>query len=229
MIRRWERSIAVRNNMRTTAISFALFSLSLATLSLALLAFSQESQPLDIPNLIRLLLASTGTVFFLSAALMLDWAIDIFSKEEWDELDKIAESIGEPKRKQGARGFYERVGLFGGGYVLLSLSIGILTFVTLSLFSSPVKLAPLILAILCGGAIFVKMMTQNLLGVLSSIGVIGTLAGASISLSYFTSLEGNVLAIRITGITAELLLVSIIGVHWWKSSRVKDKRSSSIL
>lgn len=182
-----------------TAISLARFSISLASLCLALLAVSIPSGDpannppmLFIPGAIRILLSASGTILLVSSAFLLDWSIDSFCDNDWNRLDEIGKSLGEKPLYRGAKDFFARIRLFGGGYVLLSVAVGFLTFVMLWLVTfqakisnNNLKLASELFAGLCGGSIFVKMMARQLGTVAWSLILIGGLAFISLILNIF--------------------------------------------
>ena len=146
---------------------------------------------ISIPTQIRILLSVSGTILIISTAFLLDWAIDSFSKSDWDKIDEIAEDMGEKKFNRGANFIYARLRLFGGGYFLLSLALGSLVFTMLWLTQENTRLndggiATLLsnlVAAFCSLGIVIKMMTRTLGNVAWSIIIVGGLAIISIILN----------------------------------------------
>lgn len=181
--------------IRNIALSLVTFSISLAALCLALLAISIPNNNfiIEIPWSMRLLLSAAGSLLLISAAFATDWVIDSFVDSDWDELDKIAESLREKKFNRKYNYFFARLKLFGGGYVLLSIAFGLLIFIMLSIvnFHLEIKnelphLGSVLSAILCGVAILIKLLTRRIGKIIWTLFFVCGLAAISLMLNILT-------------------------------------------
>jgi hypothetical protein len=180
--------------MKDMAISFARTAISLGSVCLALLSISIPSSPsllLDLTLPIRVLLSFTGFVLFLSAALLLDWAIDTLSDKDWNEMNIKIMQLGD-KELDAKHSFIARLKLFGGGYLLLSIGIGFVAFSMLFLLiihsglsNGPLLFLSISISAYCGVGIFIKMMTRKLGTVARTIFFIGGPALISILLNIY--------------------------------------------
>ena len=96
---------------------------------------------LSIPHPVRLLLSIAGTAFLISTALIIDWLVDSFSNEEWNEIDEIMQRVGDSKLNRGFNFFIARTKLFYGAYLFVSASIAIVTFIMLWLIISQIEIS----------------------------------------------------------------------------------------
>jgi len=181
--------------MRDIAITIVHVAVSLAALCLALLAISIPSGNalIEIPYFMRILLSASGTLLLICAAFAFDWIIDSFSEEEWNELDVVNSRIGEEVFKRNYNYFLARVKLFGGGYLVLCISFGLVTFIMVWIVTFHLKtniallqIGLLLWAMICGAAIFMKMMTRKIKGIVWWLIFACSLAAISVLLNFLS-------------------------------------------
>lgn len=179
---------------KDTSVSFARTSISLASVCLALLSASIPASGgvlLHLPIQLRVLISIIGAFLLLSAALMIDWSIDLLTDDDWKKLDDLAKSLGDPLF-DSHRSFKARMRLFGGGYLLLSIGMGVLMFTMLYLLIVHAGVSHPTITVLSvsssgvsGVAVFIKMMTRKLGTVAKTILFIGGFAFVSVAMNIY--------------------------------------------
>jgi hypothetical protein len=178
--------------MNDLAKGFAEVAAALASLCLALLTLSVPTADvvITIPWIVRVILSGAGTALLVAAAFLVDWSIDSFSEEDWQQLDSTVVKLHEPPLNRGYNYFFARCRLFGGGYLLMTVGFSALTFVMMWVVgihvdatSSGLHIASTVIAAVSACALYLKMMTFHIATTAWWLLLITGLAAASITLN----------------------------------------------